>query len=433
MFAFRFAALASLAVVGLHAPAGAQTIQSVGGPAERPPASYTAKQYVDSRGCIFVRAGYAGAVTWVPRVNRSGKVICNARPSRVARTEPSNPQTAPGERPKTDLSGATARATPKKVVRTQTPQKTVVVTAPARQVRTTAPVKTAPSPKRIVVQKPRVVTAPAAPLTVVPSAPRTARPACDYGGVANRYVNSGSNLPVRCGPQAENPNGNPVIGAPGNGSWQSGALRVPAPRPVTMPAGYKPVWDDDRLNPKRGVGTLSGAIATSLVWTNTVPRRLIDTRTGRDVTLKYAYLIYPYTDYATQKAALSRQGVSVETVTVSTGGSTIVPVTKSSRSPTALRTQTVTKSTRTAPRSSLPQAEGKPSYIRIGVFRDMAQKDRALARLRALGVPVRVGRMTQSGAPAMLVVVGPYGAREDLTPLLARIQAAGFASARIRN
>lgn len=426
MFGNRFAALAAAVVICLGAPAGAQTLQSIDGPAERPPASYQGKQYVDSRGCVFIRAGYGGAVTWIPRVNRSGKVICNARPTRVAGAEPANPRTAAGERPKDGLTTTTARTAPKKVVKTQPVKKKVVASAPAPRV-VTKPAAAAPARvvKKVVVRKP-VPTAPPAP---VQAAPRAGSPACDYGTRSSRYVNSGARYPVRCGPQSEHPAGKPVIGPSVNRAQHSSVLTIPAPRPVTMPKGYKTVWTDDRLNPKRGVGTLSGAIATSLVWTNTVPRRLIDTRTGRDVTLKYAYLVYPYTDYAAQKAALSAQGVAVETVTISTAPA----VTRSSKSPVAQPPATVRKSTKSAPNAKLPTASAKPAYIRIGTFTDAAQKDRAVARLRGLGVPVKVGRTTRKGQPATVVVVGPFAGGKNLSPLLGRIKSAGFPAARIRN
>jgi hypothetical protein len=50
-------------------------------PAETPPSSFRGQQYVDSKGCVFIRAGADGDVLWIPRVNRSGRQLCNEPPS----------------------------------------------------------------------------------------------------------------------------------------------------------------------------------------------------------------------------------------------------------------------------------------------------------------------------------------------------------------
>ncbi|MDG1801182.1 MAG: hypothetical protein P8H53_01550, partial [Paracoccaceae bacterium] len=59
----------------------AQSLRDGATPAEFPPSSYTASQYVDSNGCVFIRAGISGNVSWVPRVTRQREVLCGFQPS----------------------------------------------------------------------------------------------------------------------------------------------------------------------------------------------------------------------------------------------------------------------------------------------------------------------------------------------------------------
>lgn len=67
--------------VGLVVLASAAVARDVAKPAELPSASYGGQQYVDSRGCVFLRAGTAAEVRWVPRVTRDGVPVCGYPPS----------------------------------------------------------------------------------------------------------------------------------------------------------------------------------------------------------------------------------------------------------------------------------------------------------------------------------------------------------------
>lgn len=78
---FRFASVVFAAVMLFAAGAPALTIEEVGAPAEQPPAGFSGTQYVDSRGCVFMRAGLDGQTAWVPRIDSNRQVICDRPPT----------------------------------------------------------------------------------------------------------------------------------------------------------------------------------------------------------------------------------------------------------------------------------------------------------------------------------------------------------------
>jgi len=112
----------NIAVVILALAAGsavAQTEPGADGPAEMPPSDFSGAQYIDSRGCLFVRAGLNGSVTWVPRVNRDRELLCGFQPT-LRQAEAQAVQAAP----------------PKRIVATPKPVRSVAaVPAPAPRAR----------------------------------------------------------------------------------------------------------------------------------------------------------------------------------------------------------------------------------------------------------------------------------------------------------
>jgi hypothetical protein len=66
-------------------------LQAQSGPANLPPASFDGPQFVDLDGCVYVRAGFAGAVQWVPRVTRDRRHLCGFTPTFPAGASSSAP------------------------------------------------------------------------------------------------------------------------------------------------------------------------------------------------------------------------------------------------------------------------------------------------------------------------------------------------------
>lgn len=73
--------VAVVAVMASVTALPAQTRRASMLPAETPPADFEPGQYVDSRGCVFVRAGSNGAVTWLPLLGPDRQPQCGFRPS----------------------------------------------------------------------------------------------------------------------------------------------------------------------------------------------------------------------------------------------------------------------------------------------------------------------------------------------------------------
>lgn len=157
-----------------------------------PSATFTGNQYVDSRGCVFVRAGIGGATEWVPRVSRTRDQLCGFQPTQVAGTTSAAPTASAPNPLDTPVAGLPPRETT-----------TAPVARPAAPVPAAAP---APAP---------VVRAPApAPVPVAAPTPRRTLPTS-----TTNAINPLTGRPV---------NAAPVVSAP--------TIASPSPRMITTPA-----------------------------------------------------------------------------------------------------------------------------------------------------------------------------------------------------
>lgn len=132
--------IAGIMSVLLAAPGIAQTAQ---GPAELPPADFSGREYVDSRGCVFLRSTFGGQVTWVPRFGPDRQPICTGQtttaPAAAPAPEPATPPAPSVETAAPSPAPAPPAPAPAPVRVTSAP---VAAPAPARVAAAAAPART---------------------------------------------------------------------------------------------------------------------------------------------------------------------------------------------------------------------------------------------------------------------------------------------------
>lgn len=391
---------AAMALAGLPllvaTPVAAQSIRNAETPAELPPASFDGREYVDSRGCMYIRAGVDGDVTWVPRMTRDRQVVCGQTPTnqRPALAAAAAAQEAQESAAAAAAPAPVAPAAPQVVMRPAprpAPSPTVDAGAPMRTVASVT-MRPAPTPApRPRATASRVMVAPAPQLQPQPRIEPQQRLQRVVNGVPQGQYIERSQLP----PNAR------IIPRHVYENLKNST------RGVYVPKGFEPVWEDDRLNPKRAVQTLRGRDATTLVWTNTTPRRLIDRRSGRDVTAKHPKLYYPHTSMEAQRVArLSTKGA------------------------VAPKRQTAPKAA-PVPARATPKTAGKTRFVQVGVFGQESNARAAATKLQRMGLPVRYGKMTRNGQ-ALRAVLIPVASQSDMNAALNAARRAGFKDAFVR-
>jgi SPOR domain len=252
----RFVIAAALALSAGVSVGRAQSIADIGGPAELPPSSFTGQQYVDSRGCVFLRAGLGGRTNWAPRLDASRNVLCGypptfgAPPVAVAAAEPE-----PAPEPTAPVVAAVAAPAPAAAAPARTAQ-TIVAPATGSTGRRIGCYTNTPVPVRV-------------QLTNGGSAVLCTRGDGTLEGARAPIYPAGSGV----GASLTEPR---FAAAQGTGQpAQMAAPATAAAGSVAPPPGYRAAWEDDRLNPNRARGTALGQAQQDQVWTRDVPARLV--------------------------------------------------------------------------------------------------------------------------------------------------------------
>lgn len=124
-------------------------------PAELPPEGFSGRQYIDSKGCIYLRETDGTDVNWVPRTLSQGEVMCGFAPTfpSTAKAEAEAPKQAEAT-PETPKPAEAIPETPKPAEATpETPAPTATTAVPAQ---TEAPkVATKPEPAKPAAEAPK--------------------------------------------------------------------------------------------------------------------------------------------------------------------------------------------------------------------------------------------------------------------------------------
>ena len=409
-----FLKMISVAVVATvfgAASAQAQSVARVGGPANLPPSGFEGQQWVDNRGCVFLKAGYGGQVNWVPRVGRDRRAMCGYPPTGTTRAAIEVATEAEMAAP-----AAVAEAAPAPRV-----MAAVEPVVPRAQVALRpAPVLADPlvlAPKPSTRPAPYVEVAPSGGYEVVASGgPSRGQIGCHSSApVAERVKTRNGGTVVVCtrgdgtltgwrppiypegagvgaaltdpvvasrGDHGSGHFSHGVSGRDGDGYSQGHAVPTP-------PKGYKLARKDDRLNPNRGKGTAQGWVDQDQVWTRKVPSELVADQPTKHRKKKVVYV------------------QSGTTVTTSTKGqAATAPVEK--------------------------KAAKGGAFVQVGTFGVVSNADGAAARLQGIGLPVARAKITSGGRAMQIVMAGPFGSAADAAAALSMARRAGFGDAFIR-
>lgn len=237
-------------------------------PAEIPPLTYKGNTYVDSAGCVFIRAGINGMPTWVPRLHRDKKQVCGYKPTVVAQSGPAakKPSNVTVIQPTivADAPAAAPKAPAARVTTTKKPVKTVASIKASTKTAAVAPKVAVAMPKAKQQPQPLAQAAIKVPARQVEpvNGPRqrvglnAGNPACQGASpLSTRYIRPQSaDVPVRCYEPIKADVWTYTRASakgPGDGVFSNpvGATATT----TAIPKGYRAAWNDGRLNPNRGL------------------------------------------------------------------------------------------------------------------------------------------------------------------------------------
>ena len=363
-------------------PSLGQSAPRSGGPAELPPAGFTGQQYVDSRGCIFMRAGLGGQVNWVPRIGADRKPIC----AQVT------PKQAAERLESTAAKGADAPGAPLRTIASDmksTPALGVVTPVPVPGL-SGGPAASGAAMQAAAPQIAAAQTSPAPQISGVSTGCPAAAPKLEYfplstGGQVAVCTRGDGTATGWVSPQFTPASGQGAalrMAGQGISSGKSHSAAAPQAAQVTSPAappkGYQAAWPDDRLNPNRAKGTQAGQHSQAQIWTNTVPAQL------------------------------------------------------ATPAPSAAQVAAQTPDLSLASRTQGTGLGAQALFVQVGTFGQPSNAQNAAARLSGLGLPVATSKGARGGKALVVVLAGPFASVQQAQAALSSLRSAGFHDAFLR-
>lgn len=353
-------------------------------PANLPPPGFAGQQWVDNRGCLYIRAGHGGQVNWVARIDASRRPICGQTPTMQTMSEaraaldapvaaqPIAPRARSGIAPSQYTPPPVTYGAPTPLARPARAKATAAATPQPRMVRAAPSPAPAPTVFNSAAQgESQSAAAPARhyPQPAISASRVTGCP--DFAPYGQFYPLHRGGTTLLCASAPHRISGlSPAeveahVARAGKRHVVHGHTAESLDAP---PAGYKKAWRDDRLNPNRAKGTAEGKAQMARVWTNDVPQRAqpgAHRQTGHK---------------AGHHHAMAHAGL----------------------------------------------------FVQVGSFGVPSNAARAADRLRAMGMPVQIGHGRVKGKALQIVSAGPFHDQRQADAALSAARSAGFSDAILR-
>lgn len=369
-------------------------------PAEEPPADFFARQYIDSKGCVFLRDEGGG---WQPRVSRDGTPICGYPPTLSARGLDGKPRLRA-----LDPNAGRSRA---ELLEEALSQAVITQVRPGELVSDPQPMEKLPD-----LGPEPMASGPVEDLRAVVAAAPSVRQGMGGGLKPNLRLcellgYNGKTGPARLGSD------------PSQGYCDS-----------------LPDADLSRLSFMRPIGSGTDPAAPPAATAQADTAAVAPPASGKQVEKKAAppavEAAAKPTDSSPSQPAASVQAkpataadqalpAPARAAKADAKGATAKGADAPEKSPVA----TVANAPKTQAPTSAGMIPAGARYVQLGTFGNPGNADRAVQRVAALGYPVLRGKDRVGGREVQIIMAGPFKDREGIVRALDAIRRAGFRDA----